>query len=120
MTRFSDAVREHDDTTQRRLYSLFTRAVKRGDVPALKIVDTMTVIGRDAQPRQRQDFFIPTSAADTLTAWVDQHREQTPTRRGLTVDQVQQMDEADVMTLIEQQNRPRVKRATTKRKPKTE
>lgn len=119
MTRFSDAVQEYDNDTQRRLYSLFTRAVKRGDVPALKILDTMTVVGRDGQPRQRQDFFIPTSAADTLTAWIEQHREQTPMRRGLTVDQVQQMDEADVMTLIEQQNRPRVKR-TAKRKPKAE
>jgi len=117
MTLFSDAIREHDDNTKRRLYSLFTRAVKQGTVPALKILDTMTVIGRDGQPRERQDFFIPTSATDTLTAWIDQHREQTPTRRGLTVDQVQQMEEADVMTLIEQQNRPRVKR-TAKRKPK--
>lgn len=111
MTLFSDAIREYDNDTQRRLYSLFTRAVKQGAVPALKLLDTMTVTGRDGQPRTRQDFFIPTSAEETLTTWIEQHREQAPTRRGMTVDQVQQMDEAEVMNLIAQQNKPRAKRA---------
>ena len=114
---FSDAIRNKDQDTQRRLHSLFSRAVKAGDVPALKLLDKFTVKGRNGEARQVQDYAIPESAAEQLVAWVEYHANKTPgTRRGYTADDVEAMTEEYMLELIQKQNKPKKARKPRKAK----
>jgi len=116
---FSEAVRQHDTETQRRLYSLFTRAVKSGEIPALKLLDRMTVTGRNGQAREVQDFAIPESAEQQLDVWVNHHANKpTATRKGFTAQQVEAMTEEYLLKLIAQQNKPKAKRGAKRGKAK--
>ena len=114
---FSDAIRNKDQDTQRRLHSLFSRAVKAGDVPALKLLDKFTVKGRNGEARQVQDYAIPESAAEQLMSWVECHANKpTGQRKGYTVADVEAMTETYMLELIQAQNKP--KKARKPRKPK--
>lgn len=114
---FSEAIKLKDADTQRRLHSLFSRTVKQGDVPALKLLDKMTVTGRNGEPREVQDYAIPESAAEQLASWVEYHANKPTTqRRGYTAEQVEAMTETHMLELIQQQNKP--KKARKPRKPK--
>lgn len=108
---FSKAIEHHNTETQRRLHSLFTRAVKQGEVPALKLLDKMTVEGRNGEAREVQDYAIPESAAEQLMSWVEYHANKpTGQRKGYTVADVEAMTETYMLELIQAQNKPKAKR----------
>lgn len=114
---FSKAIEHHNTETQRRLHSLFTRAVKQGEVPALKLLDKMTVEGRNGEAREVQDYAIPESATEQLQVWVEHHANKpTGQRKGYTADDVEAMTEEYMLELIQRQNKP--KKARKPRKPK--
>lgn len=117
---FSDAIKDHDTETQRRLYSLFTRASSQGDIPALKLLDKMTVISRDGKAREVQDFFLPDSAAEQLGEWVSRNAtKRNGGKSGITAQEASQMTEAELLALIQKKQAPKKPRKTRARKSET-
>ena len=114
---FSEMIKNHDEDTRRRLYALFTRAAKQGAIPALKLLDKMTVTGKNGEARQVQDFAIPNTSEKALRDWIDQNvKSNAGGKNGVTAEQVATMTDEELTALIQRQNAPRKKR---QRKAKT-
>lgn len=99
---FSKQVEGKTPDTQRRLYTLFQRAVKRGEVPALKLLTRFEIRGFKGQPRQVQDYAYTDDTAEQVSVWIDQ-QEMSQKMSGFTVDQVQGFTDAELSAFIQQQ-----------------
>ena len=116
MKTFSESVRGLEPAAQRRLYTLFQRAVKGGEFPALKLLTRFEVQGVKG-PRQVRDYAYTDETAAQVSAWVEKHN-QPRAVKGYRAEDVQGMTDADLLSLIQQQNKPVKPRR--KRKPKAE
>lgn len=105
-----------EPAAQRRLYTLFQRAVKGGDFPALKLLTRFEVQGVKGL-RQVQDYAYTDETAAQVSAWIAKHN-QPHDAKGYRAEDVQGMTDADLLNLIQQQNKPAKPRR--KRKPKAE
>lgn len=115
MRTFSEEVRGKEAATQRRLYTLFQREVKAGRIPALKLLTLFDLVGSKGQARHVQDYAYTDETAGQVVKWLEQ-QEKTKGPRGVTAEDLQGMTDAELTTLIHQQNRPTKKRSA--RKPK--
>lgn len=116
MKTFSENIRGMEPAAQRRLYTLFQRAVKGGEFPALKLLTRFEVQGVKG-PRQVQDYALTDETAAQVSTWVEKHN-QPRAAKGYRAEELQGMTDADLLSLIQQQNRPAKPRR--KRKPKGE
>ena len=114
---FSEEVQGKTPDAQRRLYTLFQRAVKAGEVPALKLLTRFDLTGSKGQGRQVFDYAYTTATAEQVKVWMEKH-EKTPTPQGVTAEDVQGMTDEQLTALIKAQRKP-VKRRNTKRKAAT-
>jgi len=108
---FSEQMKGKTSEVQRRLYSLFQRAVKQGDIPALKLLTRFEIEGSKGQPRQVQDYAYTDETAKQVSDWIEQ-QEQPQKLNGFTVEQVQGLSDAELSAFIQQQVK-----GTRKRKP---
>ena len=115
MRTFSEQVQGKETAIQRRLYTLFQRAVKAGEFPALKLLTRFDLVGTKGQARKVQDYAYTGETAEQVLKWVKQH-EQARTPRGVKVEDLQGMTDAQLTALIQQQARPTKKRNTRKQK----
>lgn len=100
MLRFSESVKKYDVSTQRRLYSLFTRAVRRGELLALKVIDRMSVTGIGGQTRQVGDFVIAPSGEEAFRSWLSLQAEpRASVKQGYTAEQVASMPDDELFAL---------------------
>ncbi|MBB6018833.1 hypothetical protein ACFP9V_24010 [Deinococcus radiopugnans] len=112
MLTFSEHVRNKSPETQRRLYTLFQRAVKQGEIPALKLLTRFEIQGFKGQPRQVQNYAYTDGTAQQVSAWIER-QEQTQKQNGFTVEQAQELTDAELNAAIQQQTK-----GSRKRKPK--
>lgn len=117
MPLFSEEIRSKTPDTQRRLYTLFQRAVKAGEVPALKLLTRFDLTGSKGQARQVFEYAYTTATAEQVRAWIAKH-EKIPAPQGVTAKDVQGMTDEQLTALIKAQGKP-VKRRSTKRKAAT-
>ncbi len=110
MQQFSKHITSQEPTTQRRLYTLFQREVKAGRIPALKLLTRFEIQGTKGQPRQVQDYAFTDETAGQVIQWIE--GQTKPAAKGFTVEQIQTLSDADLMTLIQQQKKPSRKRRT--------
>ena len=113
---FSQHISQQESAAQRRLYTLFQRAVKGGEFSALKLLTRFEVQGVKG-PRQVQDYAYTDETAVQVSAWLERHS-QPRVAKGYRAEDVQGMTDADLLNLIQQQNKPAKPRR--KRKPKGE
>ena len=113
MKTFSESVRGLEPAAQRRLYTLFQRAVKGGEFSALKLLNRFEVQGVKG-PRQVQDYAYTDETAAQVAEWMGQH-EKTRGPQGFKAEDLQGMSDAELTNLIHQQSKPIRKRT---RKPK--
>ncbi len=113
MLTFSEQVRNKTPETQRRLYTLFQRAVKQGGIPALKLLTRFEIQGFKGQPRQVHNYAYTDDTAQQVSAWIEQ-QEQSQKQGGFTVEQVQELTDAELNAAIQQQTK-----GSKKRKPRT-
>lgn len=113
MPLFSSALDGKNEANRRRLYTLFQRAVKAGELPALKLLDRFPLTGSKGQARQVFEYAYPKSAEPQVKAWIDQH-EGRPTAQGLTIEHVQAMTDDQLTALIKAQRKPGKRRARRK------
>jgi len=121
---FSEQVKGKTSDVQRRLYSLFQRAVKQGDIPALKLLTRFEIQGSKGQPRQVQDYAYTDETAKQVSGWIEQ-QEQPQKLNGFTVEQVQGLSDTELSAFIQQQMKGSRKRKarpgkTTKKPARTE
>ncbi|QLG13591.1 hypothetical protein HLB42_21880 (plasmid) [Deinococcus sp. D7000] len=120
MLTFSEHVRNKSPETQRRLYTLFQRAVKQGEIPALKLLTRFEIQGFKGQPRQVQNYAYTDGTAQQVSAWIER-QEQAQTQNGFTVEQAQELTDAELNAAIQQQTKGSKKRkpraAKTSKKP---
>lgn len=114
MLTFSEQVKGKTPDTQRRLYTSFQRAVKQGEIPALKLLTNFEIQGAKGQPRQVQDYAYTDATAQQVTGWIEQ-QEQPGKGNGLTVEQAQGLTDAELTAAIQRQNK-----GSRKRKPRAE
>jgi len=114
MPLFSNEIHGETPDIQRRLYTLFQRAVKVGELPALKLLTRFDLKGSKGQMRRVFDYAYTTTTAEQVKAWMEKNS-KVPTSRGTTADDVQIMTDEQLTALIKAQRRP-VKRRTLKRK----
>lgn len=114
MPLFSEEIRSKTPDAQRRLYTLFQRAVKTGELPALKLLTRFDLTGSKGQGRQVFDYAYTTATAEQVRAWLEKHG-KTPTPQGVTAEDVHDMTDEQLTALIKAQRKP-VKRRNTKRK----
>ncbi|WP_027460665.1 hypothetical protein [Deinococcus murrayi] len=114
MPLFSEEIQGKTPDAQRRLYTLFQRAVKAGEVPALKLLTRFDLTGSKGQGRQVFEYAYTTATAEQVRAWIAKH-EKTPAPQGVTAEDVQGMTDEQLTALIKAQRKP-VKRRNTKRK----
>ena len=116
MPLLSEALRGREEAERRRLYSLFTRATKQGQVPALKLLTRFEITGSKGQMRQVSDYAYPQVNSEQVAQWITQHTSH-PQQKGVTSEQAQAMSDDDLMIAIKvaQTKRPPSK----PRKPKT-
>lgn len=115
MPLFSEQIQDLSPAVQRRLYTQFQRAVKRGELPALKLLSRFELIGSKGQSRAVFDYAYATSMAPQLATWLAE-RQESSTRGGITADQARQMSDEELNALIAQQQSP--KRPRKARKPR--
>lgn len=115
MPLFSEQIQDLSPAVQRRLYTQFQRAVKRGELPALKLLSRFELIGSKGQSRAVFDYAYATSMAPQLATWLAE-RQESSTRGGITADQARQMSDEELTALIAQQQSP--KRPRKARKPR--
>ncbi len=108
---FSEHVKDKAPDTQRRLYSLFQRAVKQGKIPALKLLTRFEIQGFKGQPRQVQDYAYTDDTAQQVSGWIEQ--QQPEKSNGFTVEQVQGLTDTELSAFIQQQTK-----GSKKRKPR--
>jgi hypothetical protein len=113
MLTFSEHVKGRTPETQRRLYTLFQRAVKQGEIPALKLLTRFEIQGFKGQSRQVHDYAYTDDTGQQVAAWMEQ-QEQVQKPSGLTVEQVQQLTDAELSAVIRRQTK-----GSQKRKPRT-
>lgn len=115
---FSEQVKDKAPDTQRRLYALFQRAVKQGEIPALKLLTRFEIQGFKGQPRQVQDYAYTDETAQQVSGWIEQ--QQPEKANGFTVEQVQGLTDTELNAAIQQQTKggkkrkPRVTKTTKK------
>lgn len=114
MPLFSDEIQSKAPNAQRRLYTLFQRAVKTGEIPALKLLTRFDLTGSKGQGRKVFDYAYTATTAEQIRAWIKKN-ENTPTPQGVTAEDAQGMTDEQLTALIKAQRKP-VKRRTTKRK----
>jgi hypothetical protein len=112
MLTFSEHVRNKTPEIQRRLYTLFQRAVKQGEIPALKLLTRFEIQGFKGQPRQVHNYAYTDGTAKQVSAWIEQ-QEQSQKQDGFTVEQVQELTDAELNAVIQQQTK-----GSKKRKPR--
>lgn len=112
MLTFSEHVRNKSPETQRRLYVLFQRAVRQGEIPALKLLTRFEIQGFKGQPRQVQNYAYTDGTAQQVSAWIER-QEQTQKQNGFTVEQAQALTDAELNAAIQQQTK-----GSKKRKPR--
>lgn len=117
MRTFSEDISKKSPETQRRLYTLFQRSVKSGEVPALKLLSRFKLIGSKGQSREVFDYAYTESTVSEVADWIKRH-EKPATQKGHTAHDLQDMTDDDLAALIQQQNRP--KKPRRKRKAKTD
>lgn len=110
MPLFSEEIQSKSPDTQRRLYTLFQRAVNAGDLPALKLLTRFGITGSKGQERQVFDYAYTTSTAAQIREWLQLH-EAKPNPKGVTVEDVKIMSDAQLAALIKAQRKPLKKRA---------
>lgn len=120
MLTFSEHVRNKSPEIQRRLYRLFQRAVKQGEIPALKLLTQFEIQGFKGQPRQVQNYAYTDGTAQQVSAWIEQ-QEQAQKPSGFTVEQAQELTDTELSAVIQQQTKGGKKRkpraAKTPKKP---
>lgn len=104
---FSEVIEGKPEEQRRRLYSLFTRAVKAGELPALKLLDKLTVTGVKGEPLSRADFIFPGSAEPQIRAWTERHEAKSSTRQGLTRSEAERLTDQQLTALIAKQTAPK-------------
>lgn len=114
MPLFSEEIKAKTPDTQRRLYTLFQRAVKVGEIPALKLLTRFDLIGSKGQGRQVFDYAYTTTTAEQIKAWSAKY-EKHPTSQGITAEDVQGMSDEQLTALIKAKSKP-LKRRSSKRK----
>ncbi|WP_145999584.1 hypothetical protein [Deinococcus sp. UR1] len=114
MPLFSEAISSKTPTDQRRLYTLFQRAVKAGDIPALKLITRFELTGSRGQTRQVFDYAYTFASAGQIKAWMDSQK-KIPNAKGVAVEDLETMTDAQLNALIKAQRKP-VKRRNGKRK----
>lgn len=113
---FSENAKGKEPATQRRLYTLFQRAIKAGEFSALKLLTRFEIQGTKG-PRQVQDYAYTDETAVQVKKWMEQH-ERTKGPKGYRTEDVRALSDADLAALIQQQAKtPKPRR---KRKPKGE
>lgn len=112
MLTFSEHVKGKTPKMQRRLYTLFQRAVKQGEIPALKLLTRFEIQGFKGQPRQVHNYAYTDGTAQQVSTWIEQ-QEQAQKQGGLTVEQVQELTDAELTAAIQQQTK-----GSKKRKPR--
>lgn len=117
MPLFSEEIQGKTPDGQRRLYTLFQRAVKAGELPALKLLTRFDLTGSKGQGRQVFDYAYTTATAEQVRGWMEKH-EKPPAPQGVTAEDVQGMTDEQLTALIKAQRKP-AKRRTTKRKTAT-
>lgn len=105
MPLFSDEIAGQAPHAQRRLYTLFQRAVKAGEIPALRLLTRFALTGSRGQSRQVFDYAYTTAAATQVRAWIDQHQ-QVNLQRGVTAEQARAMTDEQLAALIKAQRKP--------------
>lgn len=113
MRTFSEDLKGKEPAAKRRLFTLFQRAVKAGQFPALKLLTRFEVQGVKG-PRQVQDYAYTDETAAQVAEWIRQH-EKTRGPQGFKAEDLQGMSDAELTNLIHQQSKPIRKRT---RKPK--
>lgn len=114
MLTFSEHVKGRTPEIQRRLYTLFQRAVKQGEIPALKLLTQFEIQGFKGQARQVHDYAYTDDTGQQVSAWMEQ-QEQTQKPSGFTVEQVQALTDAELSAVIRRQAK-----GSRKRKPRAE
>lgn len=116
MRTFSEDIQQKSAGDQRRLYTLFQRAVKSGSFQALKLLSRFELTGSKGQARQVHDYAYTDATAQLITEWMSQ-QVQTRSARGLRREDLAGLSDADLSALIERQQEPQ-KRIKPKRKRK--
>jgi hypothetical protein len=123
MLTFSEQVRNKTPETQRRLYTLFQRAVKQGEIPALKLLTQFEIQGFKGQPRQVHNYAYTDGTAQQVSAWIEQ-QEHSQKQGGFTVEQVQALTDTELNAAIQQQTKGKKRKPratkTTKKPASTE
>ena len=117
MRTFSEDLKGKEPAAKRRLFTLFQRAVKAGQFPALKLLTQFEVQGLRG-PRQVQDYAYTDETATQVKEWIEQH-ETRRTRQGVKLEDLQGMSDAELAALIQQQSKPARKRTSRKQKTPT-
>jgi len=120
MPLLSEALTGKEEAIRRRLYTLFTRATKRGDFPALKLLTSFEIEGSKGQKRRVADYAYTRDTAALVETWINEQIATPVGRRGATAEQVAEMtdEELAAMIMASQQKRP-VKPKKTRKTSRT-
>lgn len=105
MPLFSEELKGKSEETRCRLYTQFQRAVKAGELPALKLLDKFSLTGSKGQARQVHEYAYPQSAAKQVTKWLEQ-QEGPANPQAVTAKDVQDMTDEQLTVLIKAQRKP--------------
>ena len=118
MPLLSEVLEGRDEATRRRLYTLFTRAAKRGELPALKLLDHFNIQGTKGQPREVMDYAYTAETEKRVKTWI-LTQETSVGQKGVTAAQVKSMTDEQLSLAIKSAGRKRSrtpKRSTTRNK----
>ena len=116
MPLLSETLQDQSEPERRRLYSLFARATKQGDVPALKLLTRFELTSTKGQPREVADYAYPSTANAQVEQWLTEQTTSAENKKGVTAEQVQAMSDDELSAAIKATQTKR--RATKPRKPK--
>lgn len=91
--------------------------MKAGRIPALKLLTKFEIRSTKGQPRQVQDYAFTDEIAKQVGRWIESQLK--PEVKGFTVEQIQTLSDADLMSLIQQQKKP-IRKRRNKTKAATE
>jgi len=119
MPLFSEDLAGKSEATRRRLYTQFQRAVKAGELPALKLLDKFNLTGSKGQAREVHDYAYPQNAAGQVMKWLE-HQQGLDRPQAVTAKDIQGMTDEELTALIQAQRKPKKQapRKPTKRRPK--
>ena len=116
MPLLSEVLQGQTEAERRRLYSLFARATKQGQLTALKLLTRFELTNTKGQPRAVADYAYPSTASTQVEQWLTEQTTSAENKKGVTAEQAQAMSDDELSAAIKAS---RTKRRTTKtRKPK--